>query len=212
MISRLISFIVFTVTLIFSSSAQELKSGDLLFVIDSDSSFSSAITDATKALSDSLSFVHVAILEVQDDLKYNVIEANPKYGVRIVELKEFLEDTPKVNGAPGIIVKRLKIDFPITQSLQLARQHLGEKYDWWYLPDNDKMYCSELVYDSFLDSNGERIFEAKPMNFRKADGSMPEFWIKLFKELDSPIPEGLPGTNPNDLSKNPYLIEIYRYF
>ncbi|MCH5325636.1 MAG: hypothetical protein J1E29_00345, partial [Duncaniella sp.] len=74
-----------------------------------------------------------------------------------------------------------------------------------FLPDNDKMYCSELVYESYLTESGAHIFEAAPMNFRAADGSMPQFWLELYAELGVPVPEGIPGTNPNDLSKSPLL-------
>ena len=50
------------------------------------------------------------------------------------------------------------------------------------------------------------------MNFRTSDGIMPEFWTRLYDGLGLPVPEGEPGTNPQDLSKDPKLAEIYRYF
>ena len=50
------------------------------------------------------------------------------------------------------------------------------------------------------------------MNFRAADGHMPAFWTELFDRLGEPIPEGIPGTNPNDLAKEPVLQEVWRFF
>lgn len=67
------------------------------------------------------------------------------------------------------------------------------------------MYCSELVYESYLDDNGEHIFLARPMNFRAPDGSMPQFWVELYDALGCPVPEGVPGTNPNDMYMSPVL-------
>ena len=46
------------------------------------------------------------------------------------------------------------------------------------------------------------------MNFRDKDGNMPEFWTNLFKEHNEEIPEGVLGTNPNDLSKSMKLVKL----
>ena len=94
------------------------------------------------------------------------------------------------------------------ECLTKAKSFIGQPYDWWYLPDNGKMYCSELVYESYLDSDGYHIFEAHPMNFRSPDGTMPQVWISIFEELGQPVPEGVLGTNPSDLSKSPLLYTI----
>ena len=74
------------------------------------------------------------------------------------------------------------------------------------------MYCSELVWESYHRPDGRPIFPARPMNFRAADGSMPVFWSELFERLGEPIPEGLPGTNPADMSRDSALTEIRRWF
>ena len=190
---------------------QVLKQGDLLFVVGNNSAFSQAISDAT-VFNDSLSFVHVAILDSISHGYYQVIEASPDEGVRGVELEKFLENCPKINEKPGVVVKRITVDYSPFDALSKAKSHLGEGYDWWYMPENGKMYCSELVYESFFDHNGNRIFKSQPMNFRNQDGSMPDFWIKLFEQLGKPVPEGMEGTNPNDMAKDSVIVEIYRYF
>ena len=93
-----------------------------------------------------------------------------------------------------------------------ARAHIGEAYDWHYLPNNDKMYCSELVYESFLTDDKRHLFSARPMNFRDKDGQIPEFWVRLFAEFGELIPEGVLGTNPNDMAQESTLYEVYRMF
>lgn len=186
--------------LLFSSwiiEAEELKTGDLIFQAEGTGDFSKAISASTGS-PDSLNFVHVGIIEVTDD-NVNVIEASPEYGVRLIPLNEFKNDSARY------VIKRINIDFPLEKAVVNAKKYIGQPYDWWYLPDNEKMYCSELVYESYLDYDGNHIFETKPMNFRDEDGSFPEFWIKLFKKLGQPVPQGIPGTNPNDLSKSPFL-------
>lgn len=74
------------------------------------------------------------------------------------------------------------------------------------------MYCSELIYESFLRRDGTHVFTAIPMSFRDKDGNMPEFWTELFKGLEMDVPEGEPGTNPNEMSKDAALKPVHRYF
>ena len=70
------------------------------------------------------------------------------------------------------------------------------------------MYCSELVYESFRDADGNPIFPARPMNFRAADGTMPEYWRKSFDSIGIAVPQGIPGTNPNDMIRHAGLIRL----
>ena len=184
-----------------------LKSGDLIFVKEGSSDFSKAITEST-AYEDSVKFIHVGIIEITPESEYMIIEASPEEGVRIISLDKFLQQTQKKGDHKGVVIKRLNIDFPIAETLEKAKSYLGEPYDWWYLPDNGKMYCSELVYEAYRYENGERIFHSFPMNFRAPDGTMPEFWVKLYEQLGERVPEGVLGTNPNALSKEDVLIEI----
>ena len=75
------------------------------------------------------------------------------------------------------------------------------------------MYCSELVWECYLTgSKIEHLFTARPMNFRTADGRLPQFWIDHFAAMDQPIPEGVPGTNPQDMSREKFLKIVYRYW
>ena len=187
--------------------AEGLKTGDLIFQIAGDSNFSRSISEATSQ-DDTYDFVHVGIIEVVSDTIVNVIEASPEEGVRIISLGDFIEHVPLVERKPGVVIKRVTQDLEFEKIIKLAYSHLGEDYDWWYMPQNNKMYCSELIYECYLDPSEQHIFELEPMNFRAADGTMPEFWINLFNKLNCPIPEGIPGSNPNSLSRSPFLKTI----
>ena len=192
----------------YSSSFElgDLRTGDLLFQTEGVSDFSQAISAATAK--DTVSFVHVAIVNVGNDGNIEIIEASPQYGVRICSIDEFFKITKAQTDGPSYTVMRLDGDYPVAQAVERARTFIGQPYDWYYLPDNGKMYCSELVYEAFLNGEGEHIFNAVPMNFRAPDGSMPQFWTDLYNELGIDVPEGVPGTNPNDLSKDPRLVNL----
>lgn len=192
-----------------------LQNGDLLFQAEGNSEFSGAISSAT-AGKDSLSFVHVAILYLHDG-KEEIIEASPDAGVRVITLGQFLRESPKIMGKPAVVAKRLKKAFSPDEAVDRALSCLGQPYDWYFLPDNGMMYCSELVYESYLSKDSEsgedtHIFSATPMNFRDRDGNMPRFWIDLYSRLGMEVPEGMPGTNPNGLFHDQNLIELFRFF
>lgn len=181
------------------SGEAELKTGDLIFEIASDSAMSRAIAEATSG-NDSIRFSHVGIIEVDGEGNVTVIEATGKYGVTTTPIDSFMDKAKE-----GTVVKRLTIDYPIDSAVERAKGYIGRGYDWWYLPDNEEIYCSELVEKSYLKEDGTAIFPTIPMNFRDREGNMPRYWIDLFNRLGRPIPEGLPGTNPSQLSRTPEL-------
>ena len=96
--------------------------------------------------------------------------------------------------------------------VQRALSRLGEGYDYIYLPDNGLCYCSELIYDSYIDtapSPGDcHLFCSAPMNFLAPDGTLPDFWKELFELMQSPVPQGVNGTNPNDMFRDPILVDV----
>ncbi len=196
-----------------------------MFQTEGESSFSEAISAATsvtegsdECLRDSADganagsvYDHVGIVVVEKGKVY-VLEATPRAGVVLTPWDGFVAAAPFIDGSPGITVMRLNVDFPVEEAIERAKSHLGEPYDWHFLSNNGKMYCSELVYDSYLYADGSHIFTASPMNFRDGEGNMPEFWTELFSSFGEPVPEGIPGTNPNGLSHDPLLTEVHRFF
>ncbi|MDE6375008.1 MAG: hypothetical protein K2L09_04605, partial [Alistipes sp.] len=158
-------------------SEQPLRSGDLLFQVGRESAMSGAITAATGKDCE-FKFTHVGIAVIGDRTD-SVLEATSG-GVRMTALNEFLGKSARTKDRPLVIAMRLKDTTGVAASLRRARSFLGQPYDYSYRPDNGRMYCSELVWESYLTLAGERIFPARPMNFRAADGSMPVFWVELF--------------------------------
>lgn len=195
---------------IFTACKYKPQNGDLLFVVAESSDFENAITEST-AWNDSIKFAHVAILAVKNEEPY-IIEASTKKGVTKTKWEDFLQSAPKINGKPGIVAMRIKKKYDASKAIKLAEHHYGEPYDWTYFPNNEKMYCSELVYVSYLDNENNPLFTAKPMNFRDKNGVIPTFWTTLFEQLGEPIPQGIIGTNPNDMAKDSILTEVFRFF
>ena len=179
----------------------DLRNGDLLFQVGADSAIGSAIQDATSR-GGGLPFTHVAIAEVTADGTVRIIEATGSGGVCRTELADFLARSAQIDGRPAVAVGRVAADEEVlAAAVERAAGFIGQPYDWWYLPDNGRMYCSELVYESFLYSGGGHIFASQPMNFRAGDGTMPRFWEELFDRLGEPVPEGVDGTNPAAMSQ-----------
>lgn len=202
---------VFVCLAIASCARQEFvfRSGDLVFCVAGTEGMSSAVAAST-AWGDSVKFDHVAIVAVNEGIPY-IIEATSSAGVRCIPWEEFLE-TSSGGGRRGAVVMRVNTEFPLDKAIDRAMECIGQEYDWHFLPDNGKLYCSELVWECYRWDDGSRLFSASPMNFRDSEGNMPEFWTALFEKFGEPVPEGVPGTNPNDMSKSPELTFVHRFF
>ena len=133
-------------------------------------------------------------------------------GSRAGRRRADLDGSARIGGRPAAVAMRLRDTAGLAASLRRAFGFLGLPYDCSFRPDNGKLYCSELVWESYRTPDGRRRFPARPMNFRAADGSMPAFWTELFERLGEAIPEGEPGTNPNDMAHDPQLYEVGRWF
>lgn len=187
-----------------------LQSGDLLFQAGERSAMTGAITAATGE-NGQLNFSHVGIAVVKNGAD-SVLEATTDGGVRLTALPEFLARSARIGGRPAVIALRLKDTTGVSEAIGRARGYLGLPYDYSFRPDNGKFYCSELVWECYRKADGSPLFMARPMNFRADDGTMPQFWTDLFARLGESVPEGVPGTNPNDMAQEPALREAYRWF
>ena len=189
-----------------------LQNGDLIFVglpLDYEAetgSMDAAISSATGE-EGALNLIHVAIAEVQADSVW-IIDATIAHGVDRHPLDTFLKDfTLKDGSYPAFIVKRVK-GADADAAVERAKTFCGRGYDVHFLPDNENLYCSELVQKSYLDADGKPIFHSEPMNFLAPDGSMPPYWEWLFGELGMDVPQGMPGTNPQKMSQASCLSEV----
>lgn len=193
-----------------SRAPETLRTGDLLFQIGSESAMSSAIAAATGD-GTPIPFTHVGIAVCCAEAD-SVLEATAPGGVRMTALDAFLGKSASVEGRPAVVAMRLKDTAGIAAAIARARSFIGQPYDYSYRPDNGRMYCSELVWESYRRPDGSPIFPARPMNFRAADGTMPQFWIELFERAGEDIPEGAAGTNPADMARDTALTKVRRWF
>ena len=191
--------------------SDKLQNGDLVFVgipasysLDA-GSMDNAISDAT-ADGSGLNLIHTAILEIDPEGREWIIDATIKHGVDRHPLDTFLRDFTLRDGSyPVFEVMRLRDGRRARPSVENAKRFLGLPYDIYFLPENEALYCTELIYSSYRQKDGKPIFTAAPMNFKDADGNFPVYWQQLFERLGQPIPQDVPGTNPQAMSKEPAL-------
>lgn len=190
-----------------NDAARSLHPGDLLFVTGRDSEFSKAIVEATahdkvgRNVLEGMKFDHVAIFDRDSVGAPVVIEATSRCGgVTVNTWDDF------AGHAPCVLAIGLTAPLDTLTSLDRAKSHIGEPYDWDFASDNDMCYCSELVQISYITPAGKPLFRTRPMNFLDSDGKMPEFWTNLFAKSDKKVPQGAPGTNPNDMAADALAI------
>ena len=159
---------------------QSLRTGDLLFHFTASDN---AITAATGSTID-----HVAVYIGSD----SVIEAIPPR-VTTTHLDSLIRRSPGYYRAARIhhVDRR--------QFIRNVRSLLQRDYDSLYLPDNDAIYCSELVVRSAVNRRGEKLFCQVPMTFRDSSGHIPPYFTLLYSRHGMKVPEGLDGSNPGEL-------------
>ncbi len=191
----------------------DLKTGDILFQTNkARTSFVKAIENVTTSLDD-LNFSHVGVVLVEDGQVF-VLEATQP-NVCKTPLAKFLKQAKSVDGNPVVVVGRLKPKYQksIPRAIEILKSFLGKPYDYVFLPDNDKYYCSEIIYLAFLRPNGKSIFKATPMSFKdKETGKTSPLWEKHFERHKTPIPEGVLGTSPGERSRSKAIKIVPRYF
>lgn len=211
---RICFFALFLLSLMAGKSQVQVRTGDLLFVgipadyTIFDDSMSGAIAAAT-GKTDQLNYIHVAVLEVDEQGALWIVDATLKHGVDRHPMDTFLADFTLKNGDyPQLDVMRLKQSRHVAQYVANTKKFCGEAYDLYFLPGNDRHYCTELVYDSYITPKGKHLFHAGPMNFKDEEGEFPPYWVQLFQLIGQPIPQGEPGTNPNAMSKEKCLKRV----
>lgn len=208
-------FFVFVVIVIKSQTSlkQSLQNGDLIFQEACSGKMNSAIKDATSAI-EGYNFTHVGMVFINEQNQIYVIEAtHPK--VKLTPIDDYLSPKDGKTCSPISVVGRLKPEYQklIPEAIEESMTHLGKGYDDAFDHENDKYYCSELIYLAFKKANhGEEIFPSVNMTFKsKETGKFPKYWIKHFKKQGVSIPEGKPGTNPGDMSKAEVLEILYQF-
>lgn len=175
-----------------------VSEGDLAFVIAPQGN---AITQVTQGI-ESLPIDHVAIMHRiggNDGLLY-ALEAVPNGGVCLTPVDSFL----CANGIENVIIGRVD-DLDALRSVRKALSYVGLPYDFNYMPDDSSIYCSELVQKSYVNNAGELVFNTIPMSFHDAAGNITAYWQQHYAAQGLEVPEGAPGTNPGQLSRDNHV-------
>ena len=186
----------------------QLQEGDLLFQ-DLDSS---PLCDAIELVTPGYNFgnfSHIGFM-VSDDGKLKVLEAIPPK-VILTEIDNFLSRSKDKDRNPKVIVGRLKANFKntIPSAIEFAKAQLETKYDDVFLMNNNRYYCSELLYEAF---SKDSIFQLHPMTFLHPDsGETLQTWKDYYSELEIEIPQNELGINPGimSLSEKIEIVHIY---
>ena len=200
-------YLLFTI-LISCTKNFKLQEGDLLFQ-DLDSS---PLCDAIELVTpgyNGANFSHIGLVVLDNDT-LKVLEAIPPK-VMITNLDDFINRSFDKNGNPKVIVGRLKKEFTnsISNAVSYSKSKLEITYDKVFLINNETYYCSELIYEAFLNDS---IFELKPMTFLhpKTKDTL-KVWKEYYSDLNTNIPEGNPGINPGIMSLSNKIEMVHFY-
>lgn len=180
---------------------QTLKEGDLLFIAKKTNN---PITDVTQGV-DGLKIDHVAIYHKDGNTEYALEAIPPK--VVLTPISKFIERSKgkNKNQKPQIVIGRVKTDIDINASIKKALSYIGRPYDFFYMPDDKEIYCSELVQKCYVDHKGNLLFTPIPMSFHDKNGKILKIWEDFYRLHKRKVPEGEPGSNPGDLSRRNIL-------
>ena len=187
-----------------------LKNGDLLFQDLDSSPLCDAIEKVTSGF-DNLNFSHIGIVTIVQNKTY-VLEAFSN-GVDTINLDQFLNRSINSANKPKVVVGRVnkKYSALIPKAIEAGMNLIGKEYDEEFKTNNNKFYCSELIYDIFVEANNnDPFFNLQPMTY-KYNGETLDTWVTYFEKLNISIPENEPGINPGGISLSKKIDIIYNY-
>ena len=199
-----LTFILFSNLVIVRAQDSTFKNGDLVFA-DLDCGELCDAIEAVTSGAKGQKFSHVGIIYRMGD-SVLVVEA---IGEK-VQMSRYYQFKARTN-KPIYHARIHEYYYPILPNvMDFVLNQLNVPYDEEYKYDNGKYYCSEFIYDAFRVANHyEPVFDLEPMTF-KQPGSNEYYpaWVKHFKKLRIPIPEGEAGISPGSLSKSNKLVEV----
>ena len=200
---------IFLLTIIFligCDKKNQLKEGDILFQDLNCGELCDAIESVTDGVKGK-DFSHCAlVVEINDSLK--VIEAIGNQ-VKTTSIHDFFARSGDTNAINNITIARLKPEFQknIPAAVDFSKAQIGQPYDDFFLLNNGKWYCSELLYEAFVTASKDtNFFALSPMTFKNpATNDFFPAWIEYYKTLNAAIPEGELGLNPGSISRSSKL-------
>ena len=198
----------------------QLEVGDILFQDLDSSPLCDAIELVTPGFKDG-NFSHIGIVveigdpycmnpEYEPTVHIRILEALPG-GVITTRVDSFLMRSSDYNNNPKVIVGRLNDEYKhtIPTAVQFSKNQIGVDYDEVFILDNDKYYCSELIYEAFLNNS---IFELQPMTFlHPISNDTLQTWKDYYKEIEVEIPQNKMGINPGIMSLSNKIKMVHFY-
>ena len=141
---------------------------------------------------------------------FRVLEAIPNK-VTTTHIDSFLNRSLDNNHNPKVIVGRLnkKYQHSIDNAVKFLKSKIGVEYDDYFIKDNNKYYCSELIHEAF---EKNEIFNLYPMTFVDPNSKKTmKLWLDYYQKLDTNIPEGELGINPGVMSISKKIKIIHQY-
>lgn len=185
-----------------------MKTGDLVFGL-----YGSA-DNAISAVTEGYSGARVNHVGVAVETQFGtfILEAfHPE--VRLTKFEVYSRRHSDAFGVPRLLFGRLKHDYLhlIEDAIRYGIEQRNVPYDKLYLTGEGALYCSELIVDMFKHANGgTEFFKENPMSFRDTKtGELHEGWKEYYAYFGMAVPQGEPGSNPGDMSKDE-KIEIYK--
>ncbi len=167
--------------------------GDIVF-----QDLKSPSSEAVKAATDS-PYSHCGLVLITDGQPFVLEAAGP---VRKIPLAEWI-----ANGGGKFTAVRMRISADFDRVIESAENCLGRPYDPLYEWDDEKLYCSELVYKAYLAGAGIELCRLKRFE---------EYDIEPVKQavIDryGRIPEGLMVVAPGDLAGSILIRTVYSDF
>lgn len=181
------------------SFTQNLQTGDIVFV-NCNSSLGLPISLATHS-----QYTHCGMFYRQGERAY-VIESSDTS--KIMPVGEFFDNTADTR----VLALRLKsakngFDNRLLKKLETVKDKwLGHFYDGQFMWDDEKLYCSELVYKIYADM-GIKLCPLKKI--RDFDFSSPQVKEEIELRFDGKIPYEEPVVAPIDLVHSNLLDTVY---
>ena len=177
----------------------QVQDGDLIFQ-SSQSKQSQAIEIATDS-----KYSHCGIVFFENDVPF-VYEAVQPVG------KRKMTDWISSGVNQTCVIKRFKgIDTvsnnALLKMIKYATSHFGKNYDAYFSWTDKEMYCSELIYKTYL--NGLNFKLAIPKMLRDFNLDAPVVRKIMRERYGENIPYDELMISPGQLYDSPYLISVY---
>ena len=197
------SFLFVGISVFFFSCSADLskvKEGDIIFQT-SQSQQSKAIQLVTHS-----TWSHCGLVLADSSGKLFVLEAiqpvtkTPlKDWVKKGEEKHFV--VMRIKNADNILTKGI-----LTKMKRIANGFVGKDYDDKFSWNDEKMYCSELVYKIYFFTTGIQLASTKPL--KDFDLTSSEIKQKLQERYKGKIPMNEPVISPQQLLESTWLMKV----